>query len=139
MVRSAGSPVVGESRKRVAGGKMFGSGVLDVAIGLVFVFLLVSLIVTTANEFIAALLSARAKWLRRGMERLLGSVWAAALYEHPLIEGSSLGKTGPSYIASRSFSTALLDIVVNADKTLPMATALLDALRKIPPRSDRDA
>jgi len=31
---------------------MFGSGVLDVAIGLIFVFLVVSLLVTTANEFI---------------------------------------------------------------------------------------
>ena len=119
---------------------MFGSGVLDVAIGLVFVFLLVSLIVTTVNEFIAALLSSRAKWLKTGVERLLGAAWAVKLYEHPLVEGASLGKTGPSYIASRTFSGVLLDIVGDADKTLPIANqALPAALQSIALDSDRDA
>ena len=119
---------------------MLGSGVLDVAIGLVFVFLLVSLIVTAANEFIAALLSSRAKWLKTGILRLLGSEWALKLYEHPLIEGVSLGKSGPSYIASRSFSGALLDIVNGADKTLGIVNQTLPvALQTIALDSDRDA
>jgi hypothetical protein len=119
---------------------MFGSAVLDVAIGVIFVFLLVSLIVTTANEFVAALLSSRAKWLKIGIERLLGSAWAAKLYEHPLVESSSLGRTGASYIASRTFAGALLDLVGAADKTLQMATNVLSpVLQNIPPESDRDA
>lgn len=119
---------------------MFGSGVLDVAIGLIFVFLLVSLIVTTVNEFVAALFSSRAKWLKKGIERLLGSAWATRLYEHPLIEGSSPGKTGASYIASRAFSGALLDIVGDADKTLQIATqTLAPVLQNVAPDSDRDA
>ena len=33
---------------------MFGSGVIDTAIGLVFVFLLVSMLVTVVNEMISA-------------------------------------------------------------------------------------
>lgn len=75
---------------------MFGSGVLDTVIGLTFVFLLVSLLVTTFNEFISAILLSRAKWLEYGIHRLIGSKWALALYQHPLIESSSQRWTAPS-------------------------------------------
>jgi len=71
---------------------MFGSGVLDTVIGVVFVFLLVSLIVTTCNELIAAMLRSRAKWLEYGVERLIGSTWARQLYAHPLIEGATMDR-----------------------------------------------
>jgi len=40
---------------------MFGSEVLDIAIGVVLVFPLVSLVVTIANEFISAALLSRAR------------------------------------------------------------------------------
>ena len=43
---------------------------LDVALGLVFIYLLFALIATATNEAIAALLSSRAKWLKRGIESL---------------------------------------------------------------------
>ncbi len=69
---------------------MFGSGVLDTVIGVVFVFLLVSLIVTTVTELLASIIRSRAKWLEYGIERLIGSAWAEQLYAHPLIEGSTL-------------------------------------------------
>lgn len=97
---------------------MFDSGILDTVIGLVFVFLFVSMLVTVVNEMIAAALRSRAKWLHLGITRLLGSRWAAQLYAHPLIEGTAKsdvvlekGRGGPSYIPSRSFATVLLDIV----------------------------
>lgn len=102
---------------------MFNSGILDVVIGLIFVFLLVSMLVTIGNELISAALLSRAKWLRRGMERLLGSTWAAQLYQHPLIEGyaktpeggaAGAGPTrsrGPSYIPSRAFANVLMQLL----------------------------
>ena len=97
---------------------MFGSGILDTVIGLIFVFLLVSMLVTIANELIAAALLSRAKWLRFGIGRLLGSEWAKKLYEHPLIESTTRtgvvaaqGGDGPSYIPSRSFANVLMEIV----------------------------
>jgi hypothetical protein len=96
---------------------MFGSGILDTVIGLVFIFLLVSLLVTIVNEMIAAAFMSRAKWLRRGIDRLIGTDWMRKVYDHPLIEGTGRKNTtlvpnpGPSYIPSRSFANVLMSIV----------------------------
>ena len=45
--------------------------ILDVAIGLAFLYLLLSLLTTTLNEWIAGAFKLRAKTLRRGIARLL--------------------------------------------------------------------
>jgi hypothetical protein len=45
--------------------------VLDVAIGLAFVYLLLALICTALNEWIASIFRLRAKTLRRAVERLV--------------------------------------------------------------------
>src|SRR4051812_27432113 len=109
---------------------MFGSDIVDVAIGLVFVYLLLSLICSVINEWIAAVFSMRATNLEDGIRNLLsGSAVPPAdkntdiahqLYDHALISGlfkqdwldklrKSDGK--PSYIPSRTFALALLDTV----------------------------
>ena len=44
---------------------------LDILLGLSLVFLVFALVVTSINEFVAAFLSSRAKWLRRGVASLL--------------------------------------------------------------------
>lgn len=108
---------------------MFGSAVLDVAVGLIFVYLIVSLMVTAVTELIASGLRWRAATLYLGIQNLLDSpgtqVWASKLYAHPLIQGLSPlvtkpvkdaaaavkanAKGGPSYIPSRTFAVALLD------------------------------
>lgn len=96
---------------------MFGSGILDTVIGLIFMFLLVSMLVTIVNEMIAAALMSRAKWLWRGIDRLIGPDWKEKVYAHPLIAGTASGKKswfanrGPSYIPSRSFANVLMNIV----------------------------
>lgn len=96
---------------------MFGSGTLDTVIGLIFVFLLVSMLVTIINEMIAAALMSRAKWLRRGIDRLVGADWMARVYAHPLVEGTArkqktwLFERGPSYIPSRSFANVLMSLI----------------------------
>lgn len=71
---------------------MFGSTILDVASGVVFVYLLVSLIVTAASELIAACFKWRAANLRKGLERLLDATLADKLYAHPLVQ--KLAKSG---------------------------------------------
>lgn len=53
---------------------MFGFEILDVVIGLVFVYLLLSLFATALNEYIAAVLNLRGKELARGLYRLLDDV-----------------------------------------------------------------
>jgi hypothetical protein len=96
---------------------MFGSGTLDTVIGLVFVFLLVSMLVTIINEMIAATFMSRAKWLRRGIDRLVGAEWMEKVYAHPLVEGTSRKRStwvierGPSYIPSRSFANVLMNVI----------------------------
>ena len=116
---------------------MFGSGILDTVIGLVFIFLLVSLLVTIVNEMIAAAFMSRAKWLRRGIDRLIGTQWMKKLYDHPLIEGTGRKNTtlvanpGPSYIPSRSFANVLMSIVQqNAGAFAACQQALRSALEK---------
>ncbi|HEV7508857.1 MAG TPA: hypothetical protein VGS07_28515 [Thermoanaerobaculia bacterium] len=107
---------------------MFGSIVLEVAIGVVFVYLLLSLIVTAVTELISSWLRLRSTNLWDGIRNLLDSdgatQWAAKLYDHPLIQGLSplppkapkkpataARVVGPSYIPSRTFAVALLDVL----------------------------
>jgi hypothetical protein len=77
---------------------VFGSQILDVAIGLVFIYLLVSLIVSVVNEWISRLFSLRANTLEDGLRNMLQDPKSALggasslvneLYNHPLIQGLS--------------------------------------------------
>jgi hypothetical protein len=92
---------------------MFGSTILDVAIGLVFVYLLLSLLVTAGSELIASWLNWRADNLRKGLQRLLNPTLAQELYDHPLIKKLSKSNRWPSYIPSGTFALALVDVIAN--------------------------
>lgn len=125
---------------------MFNSAVLDVAIGLAFIFLLTSLLVTAAVEALAGILKWRSQHLWDGLSHLLQSQEARnELYRHPLIKGLTKttasagddwaeGRNGPSYIPSRTFALALIDILrkphefVN-DVELRLQRAVADATR----------
>jgi hypothetical protein len=109
---------------------MFGSKILDVAIGLVFVYIIVSVLCTAVREGIEAFLKTRAAYLEHGIRLLLqnhaGNGIVKDVFDHPLIDGLFMGNykprsttgrnrpwTGgnlPSYIPSKSFASALLDI-----------------------------
>jgi hypothetical protein len=106
---------------------MFGSTVLDIAIGLVFVYLLLSLAVTAASELIASALKWRAQNLRKGLERLLNPALAQALYEHPLVSKLSKSGRGPSYLPSGTFALALLDVIANLNPGDPKTAGSLPA------------
>lgn len=105
---------------------MFNSSVIDVAIGLVFVFLLLSLICSAANEILESFLKQRASNLERGIKELVGqddTNFIEKLYNHGLINSLYRGKYKstprwmfwkkadlPSYIPARNFALALLDM-----------------------------
>ena len=100
---------------------MFGSTILEVAIGLVFVYMLLSLLCSAIGEYIEAKVNNRAKYLRRGIALLLndtdgsGQDIAKLLYAHGLVR--PLYRTPnklPSYIPSRTFALALWNIASNA-------------------------
>jgi hypothetical protein len=111
---------------------MFGSAILDVAIGLVSIFLFLSLIGTAINEWISGILSMRAKNLEDGIRNLLndpeGNGLTQTFYHHPLINSLTKGKEKPSYIPSRVFALTLMDILVPADPQKGSTT--IDQLRK---------
>jgi hypothetical protein len=84
---------------------MFNSSILDVAFGLVFVFLTLSLICSAANEGIESFLKKRAKNLEKGIRELLGDLSAqggAALPPTPdqQTPGTTDGKKAPNQTAT---------------------------------------
>src|SRR5262245_57170218 len=113
---------------------MFGSQVLEVAIGLVLLYLLLSLLCSSIREGLEAWQKTRASDLERGIRELLqdreGTGLAKAVYEHPLVYGLYKGeyepaktlKNLPSYIPSRNFAVALMDIVARGPSTPLTAT-----------------
>ena len=101
---------------------MFGSNVLEIAIGIVFVYLLLSLLCTVINEGIANFWEMRGKNLLSGVKNLLNdpdfTSLAQHVYNHGLIGGVMQGVTDftqknrlPSYIAPANFALALMDIL----------------------------
>ena len=84
---------------------MLGLEMLDVAIGMTFIFLMLSLICTAINEIIEAKLKKRAVDLERGIRELLqdesGEGLAKELYEHPLVFGLFKGEYNPENIKTK--------------------------------------
>lgn len=91
---------------------MTGIAILDVALGLVFVYLLLSLLVTIVTEWIAQGTRLRAKTLKAGIEALLADAKykrvTETLYQHPLLAGLKQGERDPSYIPGPLFAKAFL-------------------------------
>ncbi len=101
---------------------MFNSEILDVAIGLVLLFLLLSLVCSSIKEALETVLKYRARDLERGIREMFGDSHTVDLlpnfYKHPLINGLFRGQynphnTGnlPSYIPARTFAIAVIDLV----------------------------
>jgi hypothetical protein len=115
---------------------MFGSVILEVGIGLILTFLLFSIILTSAQEGIEALLKQRAKDLERAIGELLDKGANASIvkdfYEHPMIyplfKGSYDAANGkvfsslPSYIPKANFAAAVADIANKAAVAAPSQT-----------------
>lgn len=99
---------------------MFGSTILEVAIGLFFVYLLLSLLCSAVGEYIEGKFNNRAKYLKQGITLLLndsgggGDDLAAVLYGHGLVRPFYRGSKLPSYIPSRTFALALWNMASTA-------------------------
>lgn len=90
---------------------MFNSTVLDVAIGLAFVYFILSLVTSAGAEVVSQLLKWRAKNLEKAVANLFGEEnLGEKFYEHPLIKGLYHGDRKPSYIPAGTFVTTLLDL-----------------------------
>lgn len=94
---------------------MFGSVVIEVALGLILVYLLFGLICTAVNELLAQAFRLRAKTLAEGIRNILADPDAQGLaklfYQHPLIKAFYREGDRPSYIPARAFAATVLDLV----------------------------
>jgi hypothetical protein len=121
---------------------MFGSTILDVAAGIIFGFLAISLFTSAAVEAINSLFNVRVKNLRTGIMALVNDPnftdLAKLLYQHALINplgpgGADPLKNAPAYIDKMQFAEALLDVTglsaanaaAAAQATGPQAVAAL--------------
>lgn len=123
-------------------------GILDVAVGMMFIYLLLSLICSGINELVAWILSLRAATLRAGIRTLIadesikklsGRMLDESLYMHALIRGQSpqgwLAKvmktvSEPSYISSENFALALLDSLAEHGFDVSKLRVALDDLEQ---------
>jgi len=125
---------------------MFNSNVIDVAIGLVFIFLLLSLICSAANEILESFLKQRAGNLEKGIQELAGDnkgQFVAEFYNHGLINSLYRGKYEsapwwkfwkkgnlPSYIPAKNFALAVMDLRHTTDDLPANIKSALEAFEK---------
>ncbi len=93
---------------------MFGSTIIDVAIGLIFVFFLLSVIASHINELISGFMQWRSQDLEKGIRQLLGDPELAdKVWNHALVRGlSGHSDKKPTHIPPNTFALALFDAVV---------------------------
>jgi len=112
------------------------NAVIEIAIGLIVLYSVLSLMCSKTNELVANFLSLRARNLRRAIRHLVGHDYASKIYDHPMITSLYRGgaerpkglrrlyqSPGPSYLPAQKFVIAVLDsacrTAVTADPPLP--------------------
>lgn len=119
---------------------MFDSPILEVIVGLIFVYSLLSILVTQINSIVSNLLKLRASYLRAGLDHLIQDpVMRAKVFTHPLVrlvkgdmvlpeqrldEGQAERITQRplndlTWLAPKTFTDVLISIIrVNTDREL---------------------
>jgi hypothetical protein len=119
------------------------STAFDVALGLIFVYLVLSLVCTAVNETAASIFAWRADTLREGIANLLGSdAERKKVYAHPIVSGlirkrprrwwnrwQRREERYPSYIPANVFTAAVLNPV---KKGVVVVGSVDDALAELP-------
>lgn len=92
---------------------MFGSTILDVAVGLIFFYFLFSMITSHINEAIASRMQWRAKDLEDQIRHMLGDPdLANKVLQNPMITSITSKRGKPAYIPPNTFALALFDAFV---------------------------
>lgn len=119
---------------------MFGSQVLDIGIGLVLIFMLISLILTSFQEALEGILKSRGRNLEKSLFELFqrDSALLQKFYDHPLVfalyrqDYSGLGgwsRQLPSYIPRDIFAAALLQLRAAGElASQPKLEALVESI-----------
>lgn len=134
---------------------------LDVALGLIFVFLVLSLVCSALMETLSSILAWRAAYLKKGLVSLLDEDLMNEVFDHPLVNplvrparelsprlasipvvrravGWWRRERYPSYLPSRTVISALLDLDVEA-RAREAARTVDDAVARVPNERVREA
>jgi len=128
---------------------MYLEELLEVAIGLIFVWLVISMATMQAQEVIASLTKKRAKDLSEAIGTMIeNEAIHNKIYDHPLIKNIKVPATGwwdlfrrkiginvpafdnPPYIPAGIFATVIFDVVTNAGTSVSPIKDKFSALRK---------
>jgi hypothetical protein len=120
---------------------MFGSTIIEVAMGLIFVYFLLSVICTNVNDYIARMLGWRSKDLSAGIRTLLSDPnLANKVWNHPLVRGMCGPKAKePERIPPNTFALALFDALAPAAGQPSGLQAVRQTAAALPENSARDA
>jgi hypothetical protein len=140
---------------------MFGSEIVDVVIGLMLLYLILSMMASGVNEWISSRLDKRAKDLKDFIDKLIASAVEEhkttaindQFYRHPAVGSITESKNLPSYIKNSYFVEAILTaisdtshlitdvaelkvVVENAESNLPKDSELAKLLRAAIDKAD---
>jgi hypothetical protein len=115
--------------------------VVEVAIGVMFVWILLALITSQMSDWVSSWFKWRANMLAESIQNMLScESLCEDFYKHPLINGlhSASGKRKPSAIPGKQFASVVFDIFINAGtassitkKAEPIFTQLRETIHKI--------
>src|SRR5215204_428119 len=107
--------------------------IIQVAIGIIFVWIILAIITSQIQEWVASILAWRANMLESTIVQILGNPTIKdRVYNHPLIKGlhTSHGKRRPASLPQDKFALILFEEVMNSDITIKDAKNAFDKLKK---------
>ena len=118
---------------------MSGNAAIDIAIGLVLMYLVLSLMATVLNEMVASAMKWRAATLQSAILSIIDDpTLRADFYDHGVIDGTKDAVGGhTSYLSGRAFATALLGSV-DPTKPVPEFSDVEQAIKQMPDCNIRD-
>jgi hypothetical protein len=107
--------------------------IIQVAIGILFVWMILAVITSQVQEWVASILSWRANMLESTIQNMLSDPnLKEKLYNHPLIQGlyTNNGSRKPGGIPEDKFALILLEEVMDSGMTISEAKTDFDKLKK---------
>jgi hypothetical protein len=116
------------------------NAVIDVGIGIILMYLLLSLLCTVINEIAANIVSLRARVLATGLKNLIDDPNVLAAFQgHGLIASQTdMAHGKPSYLPGRTVALALIDCL-DPNKPVALVSEVVTAASNLPPSNVRDA
>jgi len=116
------------------------NAVIDVGIGVLLMYLLLSLVCTMVNELVSSILALRAKTLASGLKSLIDNDRLLQEFQKHGVIAAQIAAAGgkPSYLAGSAVATALLDSL-DPSKPLALVSEAVSAAQQLPESNVRDA